>query len=125
MTRRILWIGTALAAMTLAAPLAAQSIDSDVRCLLASNVFVQREKDPARKQLALAAQAFYLGRLDARISNEQLKTVMLAQAKAMTFASLPATMNDCVKRLAQKGMALRAMGGPPPGAPPAPPKKPK
>ena len=124
MTRRILGIGAALAAMTLAAPLAAQSADSDVRCLLASNVFVQQEKDPARKQLALAAQAFYLGRLDARISNEQLKAAMQAQAKSMTFASLPATMNDCVKRLAQKGMALRAMGGPP-AAPPSPAKKPK
>lgn len=120
MTRRSLGIGTALAAITLAAPLAAQSIDSDVRCLLASNVFVQRGQDPTKKQLFLAAQAFYLGRLDARISNDQLNTAMQAQAKVMTFGSLPATMKDCVKRLAQKGMALRAFGGPPPSAPPQP-----
>jgi len=125
MARWILGIGAALAATGLAAPVAAQAVDGDVRCLLASNVFIQRDKDPARKQLAMAAQAFYLGRLDARISNEQLKTAVQAQARTMTIGSLPATMDGCVKHMAQKGLALRDISGPPGAPPPAAPKKPK
>jgi hypothetical protein len=121
---RITAIGVALAAMGLAAPVLAQSVDSDVRCLLAANVFARQEKDPARKQLAAAASVFYLGRLDARISNEQLKAAVLAQAKAMPAASLGPTMTDCAKHLQQKGLALNtlaASGPTPPLA--APPKR--
>lgn len=125
MARRTWAIGVALAAIGMGAPAAAQNSDGDVRCLLASNAFAQRETEPAKKQLAMVASAFYLGRLDARISNDQLKNAVQAQAKAMSFASLAPTMNDCVKRLQQKGLALRAMAGPagvrqPPRAPTKP-----
>ena len=127
MARRIIGIGVALAAMGLAAPVAAQSVDDDVRCLLASNFFAKTEKDPQKKQLAVTAAAFYLGRLDARISNDQLKNMVLAQAKTMTGTSVAPLMNNCAKRLAQKGMALRAIAPPPPNAPQPPraPAKPK
>jgi hypothetical protein len=98
--------------VSLAAPLAAQSVDDDVRCLLASNFFRRAEKNPAQQQVAAASSAFYLGRLDARISTQQLKTALLTQAKAMTAASVGPTMNGCAKHLAQKGLALQSLGGP-------------
>jgi len=126
MARKFVMIGAALAALAFAAPLAAQSVDEDVRCLLAANVFARAEKDPPRRQLATAASVFYLGRLDARISNEQLKTAVQAQAKTMPAASLGPTMNNCAKRLTDKGLAMRAFAAGPNGAaqPPAPaPKK--
>jgi hypothetical protein len=44
-----------------------------------------------------------------------------AQAKTMPAASLGPIMNNCAKRLAQKGVAMRAFAvGSPGAAPPAP-----
>ena len=123
MARLFIGIGVALAAVGIGSPVLAQSVDSDVRCLLAANVFARQEKDPARKQLAVAAAGFYLGRLDARISNEQLKTAVLAQAKIMPAESLGPTMTDCAKHLQQKGLALNALATPAPAPAPAAPKR--
>jgi len=97
--RTILGIGVALASLAAATPASAQSVDSDIRCLLAANVFAQQEKDPAKKRLAANTYIFYLGRLDARISNEQLKAAILPQAKAMPAASLGPTMTACANHL--------------------------
>jgi hypothetical protein len=116
MARRIIGIGVALAAMGLATPVAAQSVDDDVRCLLASNFFAKTEKDPQKKQLAVSAAAFYLGRLDVRMSNDQLKNAALAQAKTLTGTSVSPLMNNCAKRVVLKDAALRGTG-PKPGAP--------
>ena len=120
--------GAVMGAFAVAAPVAAQSVDTDVRCLLAANVFARAEKDAAKRQISMAASVFYLGRLDARISNEQLKTAVQAQAKSMPASSLGPTMTACVKRLTDKGVAMRAFtagpaGAVPPPNPPAPKKK--
>jgi len=122
MARRIIGIGVALAAMGLAAPVAAQSVDDDVRCLLASNFFAKTEKDPQKKQLAVTAAAFYLGRLDTRISNAQLKNAALAQAKTLTGTSVSPLMNTCAKRVVLKDAALRGTAPPPAAPQPAKPK---
>ena len=121
-------IGAMIAAFAVAAPVAAQGVDSDVRCLLAANVFARAEKDDAKRQISMAASVFYLGRLDARISNDQLKAAVQAQAKSMPASSLGPTMTACVKRLTDKGLAMRAFTAGPAGAatppnPPAPKKK--
>jgi hypothetical protein len=125
MARLTIGLAAAVAAMGLAAPAAAQSVDDDVRCLLASNFFARTEKDPTKRQLAISSSAYYLGRLDARISNEQLKNAVTAQAKTMTAASVAPAMNDCARRLKQKGVALHTLeaGGTP--RPPQAPAKPK
>ena len=127
MARKLVIVGAALAMAGIAAPVTAQSVDDDVRCLLASNFFGHAAKDPQQQKIAQAAAAFYLGRLDARISTQQLVSAEIAQAKTMTKDSLGPTMNNCAKRLIQKGIAQRALAGPPPSAPgkPAPPAKPK
>ena len=123
MARNLMITGAALAASALAAPVAAQSVDDDVRCLLAANVFARGEKDPGKRQLSMAASVFYLGRLDARISNEQLKNAVAAQAKTMPASSLSPIMTTCAKRLIQKGVAIRTFtagaNGPTPPPPPA------
>ena len=124
MARNLVILGAALAAMAIAAPVAAQTVDSDVRCLLAANVFARAEKDPGKRQLSMAASVFYLGRLDARISNEQLKTAVQSAAKSMPASSLGPTMTSCAKRLTDKGLAMRAFAvGPNGAAPPPPPAK--
>ncbi len=123
MARNFVMIGAALAGAAWAAPAMAdtQTVDSDVRCLLAANVFARAEKDPAKRQISMAASVFYLGRLDARISNEQLKTAVQAQAKTMPASSLGPTMTACVKRLTDKGVAMRAFATGPNGAAPVAP----
>jgi len=124
MAQKVVMIGVALAALAYAAPAAAQSVDADVRCLLAANFFARAEKDPAKRQLSSAASVFYLGRLDARISNEQLKAAVQAQAKTMQASSLGPTMTACAKHLTEKGLAIRAFGtGPGAPTPPPSPKK--
>jgi len=124
MAQKLMRIGAALAALAFAAPVAAQSVDEDVRCLLAANVFARAEKDPAKRQLSSAASIFYLGRLDARISNERLKAAVQAQAKTMQASSLGPTMTNCAKHLTDKGLAMRAFSvGPGAAAPPPAPKK--
>lgn len=129
MARNFVMIGAALAGAMSAAPVAAaqQSVDSDARCLLAANVFARVEKDSAKRMVAAATSVFYLGRLDARISNEQLKAVLQAQAKTMPAASLGPTMTDCAKRLNEKGLAIRSFSiglkGAAPAAPAPTPKK--
>ena len=125
MMRKIMMVGAVMAAVAAGAPVAAQSVDSDVRCLLASNVFARAEKDAAKRQISMAASVFYLGRLDARISNEQLKTAVQAQAKSMPASSLGPTMTACVKHLTDKGVAMRAFTAGPAGAQPSNPPAPK
>jgi hypothetical protein len=107
----------AIAAAAIAAPIAAQSVDQDVRCFIASNVFVKNEKDPAKKQLAGVASFFYLGRLDARMSVQQLAAAANAQGKLMKPADLGTTMTACAARLTEKGKALQALGQQQAGAP--------
>jgi hypothetical protein len=121
MARLTIGLAAAVAALGLAAPVAAQSTNDDVRCLLASNYFARTEKDPAKRQLAMSSSAFYLGRLDARISTDQLKSTVIAQAKTMTIASAAPIMNNCVKRLIQKGGTPQTLA---PGASPQAPKAP-
>ena len=110
MLRPISILTAAIAAATIGAPIAAQSIDQDVRCFIASNIFVQSEKDPARKQLAGVASVYYLGRLDARMSLPQLAAAANAQGKLLKPADLGPIMTACATRFTDKGKALRALG---------------
>lgn len=117
MARYLTMIGAALATLGTAAPVVAQSVESDVRCLLAANVFARQEKDPAKKQLAVAASLFYLGRLDARMSIERLKVAMLVQAKAMPASSLGPTMTTCAKHLLELNVSTTGQPTPAPSKP--------
>ena len=100
----------AVGALILAAPAVAAPADHDVQCFMASNVFANADKDPARKALAAAAGLYYLGRLDARLSPDQLKAQITAQGKMLNPQSLGPTMTACAKELQAKQTALRAMG---------------
>ena len=117
MARYLMAIGAALATFGTAAPVLVQSVDNDVRCLLAANVFARQEKEPAKKQLAVAASLFYLGRLDARMSIERLKAAMLVQAKAMPASSLGPTMTACAKHLLELNVPAAGQPAPAPSKP--------
>lgn len=92
------------------APAFAQTAEQDVRCLLASNVFGATEKDPMRKQMALATALFFAGRADAHIPPATFKTLLAAQGKALTEANTPAVMTTCAKQFQARERALQQMG---------------
>ena len=96
--------------LTAAAPAAAQPADQDVRCVLAGNAFGATEKDPARKQLALATALFFGGRVDARLSPAQMKAAVTVQGRALTTARLPETMTACAAQFQAKERAMQAIG---------------
>ena len=109
MLRMTIIISAAITAVTIGTPLAAQSVDQDVRCWIASNVVARQEKDPGRKQFAGLAVFYYLGRLDARLSTQQLKAAATTQAKAMNGTDLGPMMRTCATRLIDRQKALQAM----------------
>jgi len=93
-----------------AIPASAQSATDDVRCLIASNVFAGAEKDPQKKQLAVYSRFFYLGRVDARLSQDQLKAQIVALSKALNPQALGQAMTDCARRLQGKEMQMQEIG---------------
>jgi len=107
MARKFVIAGAALAAFGMALPLAAQTVDDDVRCLVAANSVGRAEKQPAQRQVAGVMSVFYLGRLDARISTAQLKAAITARVKTMPVSSLGPVMKACFQRMEAKGNAMR------------------
>ena len=91
-------------------PAIAQSADQDVRCILAGNAFGMAEKDPAKKQLALATSLFFAGRADARLAPAQFKAQVLAQGKALSTSNAADVMTACAKTFQAKERAMQAVG---------------
>jgi hypothetical protein len=103
-------IAACVTMLFVAEALPAQALNRDVRCLMASNVFAQAEKDAQRRQIALGAHFFYLGRLDGRLNPAQLKAQILAQGRTLTKDNLAQTMNDCAKTVQTKELAVAELG---------------
>lgn len=102
---------TAAAALTLATlPGIAQAADEDVRCLLASNLFVKNEQDQGKRQVALMSAYFYLGRVDGRLSSAQLATELKAEAAQISTETVGATMTACARRMQSAGTAIQVLG---------------
>ena len=110
MSRRMLSVLAVTGAMIAAGPVAAQSTDQDVRCLMASNVFATQEKDPAKKQVALSSAFFYLGRLNAKANPAQLKAQILAQSKALTAETAGQIMTACAQEVGAKQQMMQGIG---------------
>ncbi|WP_294394768.1 hypothetical protein [uncultured Sphingomonas sp.] len=107
---RLLTLAAAAVAAVTATSLPAQGADQDVRCLMASNLFSQAEKDPTRKQVALVSSFFYMGRLDGRVTPAQLKAQILAQGKTLTTKNAGETMTACAKNVQGKQALIQGIG---------------
>lgn len=99
----------ALASCLANAPAAAQSTASDVRCLLVSGAFA-KAKDPKARSAARVVSAYYMGRVDSRLSTSQLQTALVAEEKGITPANAGSTMNSCSRFMAQRNAAMQALG---------------
>lgn len=99
-----------LAAAAFSAPLSAQDANSDVKCFMASNVFATAAADAKGRDAAVRTRFYYLGRIEARLTQAQLKAALAAQGKTFDMATAPATMNACVQRLDASARAVQAIG---------------
>jgi hypothetical protein len=109
------------AVLLAAAPAAAQSSASDVRCLILSNAFTKGASQEQAKKAAEYSLAFYLGRLDGRLNDAQLRTAIAEQQKTLQVATAPTEMQGCARRMQAGVQRLRSLAPPPPAA--APPKR--
>jgi hypothetical protein len=94
----------ALVFVSASTPAAAQAM-SDVRCLMASNLFAKGARDPKARKFAESAKYFYLGRISSRLSEQQVRVQMLAQKKTITPANAGNVMTACARQM-QSGAAM-------------------
>lgn len=100
----------AASGLVISAAANAQTVDQDVRCILAGNAFAMAEKDPGKKQLALATSLFFAGRADARLTPTQFRAQVLAQGKALSTGNAAETMTTCAKTFQAKERAMQTIG---------------
>ena len=101
---------TAFAAILVAIaapPASAQSLN-DVRCLLVSNLFAKAGKDQKQKTIAEVSKYYYLGRIQGRVSPDQLKAQALAQAKTLSPQTAGPAMTACAKALQASARSVEA-----------------
>jgi hypothetical protein len=93
---------------TVTAREAAQSAN-DVQCALASNRVATDSKDPKQKQVARDMYHFYLGRIDGRLSEEQLESEVAIARQAITASNINSTLQTCFVVAQRKLKAIQNM----------------
>jgi hypothetical protein len=84
---------------------------SDAQCIVLSNAYAGQAKDAQAKELAEASLYFYLGRVG-NMTAAQLKTMLDAQAKALTPATAGPAMNKCAEVIQSKVDMLKSFAAP-------------
>ena len=114
MLRYILPVAVVLGVAMPSIPAQAQTIDPDVRCMMVSNIFGVREADPQRKQVAIIAVAYYLGRVSVRLSPAQLRAAILVIGQQKLGKDTPQVMTACASAMQAKQIAtaktIQALG---------------
>jgi hypothetical protein len=90
-------------------PVQAQAVN-DVRCLLASNLFSMAGKEDKTRKLADSNKFFYLGRVSARLSEQQIRTQMIAEGKMITAANAGKVMDACAGQMRNAANEVEAIG---------------
>ena len=78
---------------------AAQPAYNDVQCLLVSNLFAIKGKDSKAKTVGQAAAFYYLGRIDALRTGNQLRAAVRQHQKSINSANAAAIMARCAQRM--------------------------
>ncbi|WP_010217884.1 hypothetical protein [Sphingomonas sp. PAMC 26621] len=98
-----------LALLPAAASAQTPTADPDVRCLLVSNVFAEKEPDAKKKQVAILTVTYYLGRVDAKLSPEKFRSAVVAVGKEPLGKDIATTMTNCARALQTKQVATAEM----------------
>ena len=86
------------AAAIVAAPAQSQST-ADVRCLILSNAFAKAGGTAQMKRAAEFSALYYLGRIDTRLNDAQLRAAVTEQQKNIKLASAGTEMQACARRV--------------------------
>lgn len=90
----------------------AQTVNDDVRCLLLSSGYARVAKDDTSRRAAMMTGAFYLGRLDGRVSKPALTAAIRAQGKGLPAKEAQTVMRTCAARAAAAEQQTSAAGKP-------------
>lgn len=77
---------------------AAQSPDSDVRCMLISSGFARLAKDENSRRASAMTGAFYLGKISARLKGPALSAAIRAQGNGVPAKEAEPIMRACAAR---------------------------
>lgn len=94
------FVGGILGVSMLVAPFVAQaqSTSEDVRCLMVSSVFARIARDDNTRRASAMTGAFYLGRLNGRISPAALTAAIKSQDNGMPAKQAEPIMRACAAR---------------------------
>ena len=111
MFRKILLV--AAGSLVLAsAPGAAQSA-SDVRCLVLANGFAKGGSTAEAKQAGQLAAHYFLGKVEGRSNDAQLRAAIAQQQKTIVVARAGADMQTCMQQITASAKKLQGAGGQP------------
>ena len=96
-------------ALATSAPAAAQATN-DVRCLMASNFFSRAAKDEKGRKAAEANKFYYLGRLSTHLNQQQVRTQMIAEGKALNPNNAGKIMDACAAQMRTSAAQVEAVG---------------
>ena len=94
------------------APGLAQS-SGDVRCLLLSNAFAQSANTDEAKKAGQTGALFFLGRIDGRWNDAQLRAAIAAHQKTIKPATAGPEMQACMQQLQASYKKLQTAAPPP------------
>jgi hypothetical protein len=85
-----------------------RQVVADVRCVVVGLRMVQMA--PQQRTAALMLAAYYLGRLDSRVSDSEVEELIEQEAEKMSAAEFRAGATRCGKALTIKGEEIREVG---------------
>lgn len=106
MKRKFLLLAAGL--LPLAAPAPAQT-PSDVRCLMVSNLFANSGQGAKVTEMAEAGKYFYLGLVQGRFTDPQLKAAIAAELKSLEGVQAGPIMRQCMQRVVTKATGFEAL----------------
>lgn len=86
----------------------AQTTNDDIRCLLVSAGFARVAKDENSRRVSSMTGAFYLGRLNGRMSGPALSAAIKAQGKGLPAQQAEPVMRGCAARAAAAEQQMSA-----------------
>jgi len=86
----------------------AQTTTDDVRCVLLSGGYARLAKDENSRRAASMTGAFFLGRLNGRMSGQALTAAIRAQGKGLSGKQAEPVMRACAARAAAAERQLSA-----------------
>jgi RecB family exonuclease len=89
---------------------AVRDAETDLRCMIGATVASERADDDKVKQQLLGAAAFYMGRIDSRLTDAQVEAKMVEMAPTMASVDWQQEMTACGEYMRQRGGSFQEIG---------------